>query len=107
MAVLLADLSLSVATKDHPWLRDSHGHPVAPEEPAELRGPWPGAAREQPDLSYTLRLDTRAWPVEPGDRITDGARTWVVASARINTVPRHPDADYIAIVATLEPPEVP
>jgi hypothetical protein len=107
MAVLLPDRQLTVLVKAHPFTRDAHGYPIAPSEHAETRGPWPGAAKEQPDASWTLRLDPRAWPVEPSDRVTDGNRVWVVSSARLHTVPGHPDADYISVTATLEPPEVP
>ncbi|MFC8833305.1 hypothetical protein ACFT8V_08920 [Streptomyces griseoincarnatus] len=39
--------------------------------------------------------------------IGDGTRTWTVVSALLRKVPGHPAADYIAVTATLNPPEVP
>lgn len=72
----------------------------------ESHGPTPGAAREQPDGSWTLRVDPAAWPVNQGDRITDGTRVWVVTLARTHNVPGHPDADFVSVTASLEPPKV-
>lgn len=107
MAVVLPNADLTVRVRTHPWVRDTHGHPVAPAEPAAVRGPWPGAASDRQDGTWSLRVDPQAWPVEEGDEVTDGNRTWVVSSRRLNTLPGYPDVDYIGITATLNPPQVP
>ncbi|AXI91313.1 hypothetical protein SAM9427_36695 (plasmid) [Streptomyces sp. ETH9427] len=109
MAVLLPDRELTVYVLDHPWGRDAHGVPVPPPPDARPapRGTWPGAATEQADESWTLRVDPAAWRVREGDVIGDGIRTWTVVSALLRKVPGHSAADYIAVTATLNPPEVP
>lgn len=108
MAVLLPDRDLTVTRRGHPWRRDARGLPLPSDADAQTPyGPTPGAAREQPDGSWTLRVDPGAWPVNQGDRISDGTRVWVVTLARLNSVPGHPDVDFIAVTATLDPPKVP
>lgn len=108
MAVLLPDRQLTAYVLAHPWSRDAHGVPVAPPPSARpaARGTWPGAAAEQADGSWTLRVDPAAWPLKPGDVLGDGTRTWTVSTALLKKVPRHSDADYIAVAAALNPPEV-
>lgn len=109
MAVLLADRELTAHVATHPWGRDKHGTAVAPNPsaPREQRGPYPGAAREQPDGSWTLRADPRTWTLRTGDTLTDGTWTWVVTAAFLRDVPGYPDADYVQITAVLDPPRVP
>lgn len=109
MAVLLADRELTAHVTTHPWARDAHGTPVPPNPatPREERGPYPGAATEQPDASWTLRADTRMWRLLPGDTLTDGTLSWVVTTALLRKVTDYPNADYIQITAALEPPRVP
>ncbi|MGW0562948.1 hypothetical protein ACWDZ4_20570 [Streptomyces sp. NPDC003016] len=109
MAVLLPDRELTAYVLAHPWARDAHGVPVPPPPDARPspRGTWPGAANEQTDGSWTLRVDPAAWPLEPGDVLSDGARIWAVATASLKKVPGHGAVDYIAVTATLNPPEVP
>lgn len=108
MAVVLADRALTVTVRAHPWQRDSRGVPVPlPTDAQETRGPWPGAAKEQADGTWTLRVDPRAWPMRPGDKITDGVGTWVTTTARLHQLPGFSSVDYIAVTATLEPPKVP
>ncbi|MEU7228929.1 hypothetical protein [Streptomyces chrestomyceticus] len=109
MAVVLPDRHLTVYVLAHPWGRDAHGVPVPPPPGArpEPRGTWPGAANEQADGSWTLRADPAAWPMKPGDVLSDGTRTWTVVTALLKRVPGFGAADYVAIVATLNPPEVP
>ncbi|CAM5235629.1 hypothetical protein [Streptomyces griseomycini] len=110
MAVVLPNAVLTVYVLAHPWERDANGVPVPPNpnvKPA-ARGTWPGSVLEQPDGTWTVRLDPRAWPVEPGDTITDETgRSWTLSSARKHAVPGCSDADYVQAAATLNPPEVP
>ncbi len=108
MAVVLSDRQLTAYVLTHPWVRDSHGVPVPPppdSRPA-ARGTWPGAALEQSDGTWTLRADPAAWPLREGDVLGDGTRTWTVATALLKRVPGCGAADYIAVTATLNPPEV-
>ncbi|MGW3626261.1 hypothetical protein [Streptomyces sp. NPDC000880] len=110
MAVVLPNRVLTVYVLPHPWVRDANGVPVPPDPNVrpEPRGTWPGSALEQPDRSWSMRLDPRAWPVEPGDTVTDDTGlSWTVTSARNHAVPGCPDADYVEATATLNPPEVP
>lgn len=109
MAVVLPDRLLTVYVLAHPWDRDAHGVPVPPPPDARpaARGTWPGAANEQTDGSWTLRADPAAWPIEPGDVIGDGTLLWTVVTALLRRVPGFGAADYVAVVATLNPPEVP
>ncbi|WP_431959444.1 hypothetical protein [Actinacidiphila sp. bgisy160] len=109
MAVLLPNRSLSVQRAGtHPWDRDAYGQPVPPD-PATVTAPagpaLPGAATEQPDGSWTLRLDPSQWPVRPGDRITDGTLTWVLSGAWLRAVPVDSGADYIQANGVLDPPK--
>ncbi|MFE1270638.1 hypothetical protein [Streptomyces sp. NPDC058758] len=109
MAVLLPDRDLTAYVLPHPWARDAHGTPVPPPPgtPPTPSGTWPGAAVEQIDGSWTLRVDPRAWPLRAGDVLGDGTRTWTVTTALLKKVPGYGAADYIAVVATLNPPETP
>jgi hypothetical protein len=109
VAVLLPDRELTVWELNHPWERDAHGVPVPPNPNARPapRGTWPGAATELADGSWTLRVDPQAWRIRPGDELGDGTRTWTAVTALLKTVPGHSAADYIAVTATLNPPEVP
>ncbi|NEA53592.1 hypothetical protein G3I60_05325 [Streptomyces sp. SID13666] len=108
MAVLLADRLLSVRVLPHPWTRDANGTPVPPNPatPPQIRGTWPGAATEQPDGSWSLRLNPAAWPVREGDTVTDDAGlSWTVTAARNQRVPGCTAADYVQVTATLNPPK--
>ncbi|MER5482648.1 hypothetical protein ABT024_05440 [Streptomyces sp. NPDC002812] len=109
MAVLLPDRNVTAYVLTHPWGRDAHGVPVPPPPDARPapRGTWPGAAAEQPDGTWTLRVDTAAWPLKAGDVLGDGSRMWTVVTALAKRVPGHGAADYVAVTATLNPPEVP
>ncbi|MBG7704922.1 hypothetical protein HCJ76_44375 [Streptomyces sp. MC1] len=109
MAVLLADRHITAYALQHPWERDAHGVPVppAPGTRPVARGTWPGAAKEQADGSWVLRVDPAAWRLRAGDVLGDGEREWTVVTALLQTVPGYPAADYIAVTATLNPPEVP
>jgi hypothetical protein len=109
MAVVLPDRDLTVYVLDHPWGRDAHGVPVPPPPDARPtpRGTWPGAAIKQADGSWTLRVDPSAGYMQPGDMVGDGTRMWTVVTALPRGVPGHGAADYIAVTATLNPPEVP
>lgn len=110
MAVVLPNATLTVYALAHPWERDANGVPVPPNPNARPapRGTWPGSVNEQPDGSWTARLDPQAWPTKEGDTITDeSGRTWTLTSTRNHKVPGCPDVDYIQATATLNPPEVP
>jgi hypothetical protein len=109
MAVLLPNRHLTAYVMAHPWGRDAHGVPVPPPPDARPRPrePRPGAATEQVDGSWTLRVDPADWPLKAGDVLSDGTLTWTVVTALLKSVPGHSAADYIAVVATLNPPEVP
>jgi len=107
--VLLADRQLTARVAEHPWQRDAHGVPVPPfpGSPRQERGPYPGAAAEQPDGSWTLRADPRTWQLRTGDILTDGTLSWTVATAYLRAVPGYSDADYVQVTAVLDPPRVP
>lgn len=108
MSVLLPDLSLTVNHRSHPFVRDAYNSPVPGAVTTSSTGPFPGRAREDAtDNVWSIALDTRHDPVEPGDEVTDGSRVWTVTFARIHYVTGHPDADYIEATGTLNPPEVP
>lgn len=107
MSVLLANAQLTVAKRaPHPVGRDAHGYPMLPVTPSVTSGPFPGSTTEEPDGSYALRLDVRHWPVEPGDEVSDGTRTWVVVTRIMHTVPGAPDIDHVAATASLNPPKI-
>ncbi|HEY1177011.1 MAG TPA: hypothetical protein VGF17_12710 [Phytomonospora sp.] len=111
MPVLLADRQLTAQVRSHPQARDARGVPMpSAADTLTSRGPYPGAAKEQPDTSWRLRLDERCWPLRGGDQITDGTLTWVVSynpEPKLHQVPGVPDVDYVEVVATLDPPRVP
>ncbi|MGX1907617.1 hypothetical protein ACWIID_01945 [Streptomyces phaeochromogenes] len=110
MAVVLPNATLTTYVLAHPWERDANGVPVPPNpnvQPAP-HGTWPGSVLKQSDGSWTVRLDPRIWPIEPGDTITDETgRSWTLVEARLHAVPGCPDVDYVQGTATLNPPEVP
>jgi hypothetical protein len=110
MAVVLPNATLTAYVLHHPWERDANGVPVPPNPNVKgaPRGPWPGSVLEQPDGTWTVRLDPRVWPVKEGDTISDDTgRTWTLTSTRHHQVPGCPDVDYVQATATLNPPEVP
>ncbi|MCX4677611.1 hypothetical protein OG413_20275 [Streptomyces sp. NBC_01433] len=110
MSVILANRQLTLSALAHPWARDANGVPVppAPDQRPEPRGTWPGSALEQPDGTWSLRLDPAAWPVEPGDVVADETgMTWTLTTARLHQVPGCPDVDYVQAAATRNPPKVP
>ncbi len=95
MAVILSDGSYRVRKRPHEFTRDAQGTPVP-------------AATEQPEPagSWSLRLDPAAWRLRPGDLVDGPAgRTWLVTSAMLRVNTAAADVDYVAITATLEPPE--
>jgi hypothetical protein len=102
VAVVLTDGSYRVARRVHPATKDAHGTPV----PGEL-GPFgparAGASTEQPDGSWTLRLDPAEWPVWAGDEVEGpGSARWsVTGKPRLNSNPEAGDVDYVAVSATL------
>ncbi|WP_435059862.1 hypothetical protein [Streptomyces sp. bgisy060] len=110
MAVVLPNRMLAVSSIAHPWARDANGVPVPPDPnllppPRDAR---PGATSEQPDGTWSLRLDPATWPVAPGDVVHDeNSDTWTVTTARLHAVPGCPAADYVQATATLNPPKVP
>lgn len=109
MAVVLPDRDLTVAVSAHPWPRDARGMPMPPkEEDREVRGPYPGAAQENPDNTWSLRVDDRCWPMRAGDTITDGDKVWVATGTpKLHMLPGGSGVDFIECQATLEPPRVP
>jgi hypothetical protein len=109
MTVVLPDRELTAYVLGHPWARDALGTPVPPPPDAlpTARGTWPGAATEQIDGTWTLRVDPEAWPLKPGDVLSDGTNTWTVTTALPKRVPGYGAADYVAVTASLNPPEVP
>ncbi|HET9655448.1 MAG TPA: hypothetical protein VFP72_08845 [Kineosporiaceae bacterium] len=107
MAVVLPNCQLRVRKRAHPAPRDAHGTPIPAALGAAL-GPWPGAAKEQEERgTWSLRVDPAAWPLNPGDEVSDGARTWVVATAVLHAVQSCSAADYVAVVGRLNPPDIP
>jgi hypothetical protein len=109
MAVVLPNAQVTVYALAHPWQRDANGTPVPPNPNARPapRGTWPGSVLEQPDGSWTVRLDPAAWPVKEGDTITDETgRSWTLTSTRHHAVPGCPAVDYVQAAATLNPPKV-
>ncbi|MFD7334927.1 hypothetical protein ACFV98_02840 [Streptomyces violascens] len=110
MAVVLPNRHLTLHVLEHPWARDANGVPVPPDPTRrpEPRGTWPGAAQEQPDGTWSLRLDPAAWPIKPGDTVSDDTgMSWTVTTARSHRVPGCPAVDYVQVTATRNPPEVP
>ncbi|MFJ3793567.1 hypothetical protein [Kitasatospora sp. NPDC090091] len=109
MAVILPNRRFTAHVAPHPWARDAHGLPVPPP-PGSVSATGavlPGAAVQQTDGSWSLRADPQQWPLRPGDRLVDGDESWTVTSARLCAVPVDGAADYIAVTATLDPPQVP
>lgn len=109
MVVVLADRELTVERRSHPWVRDAHGVPVpSGADTVTVKGPYPGAAAENADLSWALRVDARCWPVAAGDRVTDDrGNVWVLSGdPKLHMVPGVPDVDFVAATGTLEPPKV-
>ncbi|MGI5337659.1 hypothetical protein ACQEVS_09810 [Streptomyces sp. CA-181903] len=110
MAVVLPNRLLTLHALEHPWVRDTNGVPVPPDpnqRPAP-RGTWPGSALEQQDGTWSLRLDPGAWPVEPGDIVSDDhGLTWTVTTAREHRVAGWSAADYVQATASRNPPKAP
>ena len=115
MAVILPNAFLRVRKRAHPYARDRWGKAVAPAEPGPWSEPVAGGVKEQPSLgleqgaAWSVRLPVDVWPLERGDEIDEPStgRRWVVDTARDHRVVGHPDVDYVAVSATLDPPEVP
>lgn len=109
MAVVLSNCQLQVEAREHPEERDARGTPVPSDtDTITVRGPFPGSALQQPDGSWSLRLDPQCWPVRAGDKVTDGTRVWFAnPDPRLHQVPGIPDVDYVQVAATLDPPLVP
>lgn len=108
MAVLIPNAQLTVRSRPHPALRDAHGQPL-PRPLGSVRGPYPGGVKDRPDQgSWSIRLDTRLWPVEDGDEVSDGTRVWVLTGEpQLHQVPGVSAVDYIQARGVLNPPEVP
>lgn len=110
MVVVLANAQLRVEARSHDFVRDARGAPVASDaDTITTRGPFPGAVKEQPDGTYTIRLDPRCWPVRAGDAIvaSDGRIWYAAPDPRKQEVPGVPDVDYVQLVGTIDPPRVP
>lgn len=101
MAVVLSDGSYRVAHRVHPGARDAHGTPL-PAVPGTLGPPRAGAAVEQPDGSYTLRLDPAEWPMWAGDEVEGpaGLRWCVTGQPRLHFNSEASDVDYVGVSAT-------
>jgi hypothetical protein len=105
MVVVLADGRYRVLRLPHPQPRDGHGLPVPGG------GTWTefvdGAAGQQPDGSWSLRLDPSVWPVHAGDTVEreDGSRWVVYGEPRLSAVPDHPDVDHVRVTARQDPPD--
>lgn len=105
MAVVLSDGNYAVRKRTHEWARDQHGTPLPSALGASV-GPWPGCVTEQPDGTWTIRLDPAAWRVRPGDLVDGPAgRTWLIEHALLRRNNAAGDVDYVAVVASLQPPE--
>jgi hypothetical protein len=110
MAVILANRMLTVHKRAHPQARDAHGTPIPQtSDTVTTVGPFPGAAQESADGSWTLRLDPRTWRVREEDNVTDDqGNTWIIVGRpRLNQVPGASDVDFVRAQGTLEPPLVP
>ncbi|MCX5070822.1 hypothetical protein OOJ91_33800 [Micromonospora lupini] len=108
MAVQLADGFYLVRRRPHPAARDAHGIPI-PGADDTVTDLVDGAAVEQPDGSWKLRLDPAVWPVHSGDTVGKPAEdlTWTVTGEpRLHMVPGVPDVDFIDVQAVAVPPEV-
>lgn len=102
MAVILSDGPYRVAHRQYPWPQDSHGVPMPPA--AGSLGPErAGGCRENPDNSWSLRLDPAEWPVRDGDKVHGPAgQLWTVLGyPRLHLNTASPDLDYISATAAL------
>lgn len=108
MAVLLPNVRLTLRRRPHPAPRDSHGQPL-PGALGPAVGPYLCGVKDRPETGgWSVRLDSRMWPVEAGDEVTDGTRVWVLTGEpQLHEVPGHGAVDYIQARGTLNPPEVP
>lgn len=111
VAVLFANARVTVDVRKHPARRDARGAPIV-DENAETRGPFAANAREQADLSWTLRIDPDAAPLRADDVVREvggQGRVWVLTgNPRLQALPGGPsDVDYISANAVLDPPKVP
>lgn len=115
MAVILPNALVRVRKRPHPYGRDRWGKAVAPAEPGPWSEPMPAGVKEQAAMGgeqgapWSIRLPVAVWPLERGDEVDEPAtaRRWVVDVARDHRIVGHPDVDYVAVSATLDPPEVP
>jgi len=100
MAVLMPNTRLGIRTRTG-GVEDRHGDTV-PGAPAALLGPWPGRTKEADDGTWTLAVDTAAWPISERDIIEDTAGTqWVVRSANLLRNNLDPSVDYVRVQAYL------
>lgn len=110
MPVLLPNTTLTVHVRTHPWVRDEWGVPAPTvQDTVQPVGPYPGSVTERTDGGWDIRLEPAVWPIRAGDRIesADG-RVWVAnPDPQLHAVPGHPDADYVSVIGTLDPPRVP
>lgn len=109
MAVVLADRTVTVIKRAHPEQRDARGTPLPTAQDALTTvGPLPAAAARQPDMSWKLRIDPRAWPMRKGDQITDDqGNTWYAREEpEYHPNPISSAADCIQVVGMLDPPLV-
>ena len=106
MAVILGDGAYTVRHRGHPAPRDADGLPVL-SAPGDPLGPWPGAAREVSENSWSLRLDPGVWPLRAGDVVVGNGHTFVI-QGRPSLFTNNASAavDYVAATATLNPEEV-
>jgi hypothetical protein len=83
-----------------PGARDAHGEPTGGAH-GPLFGPWPGAAREGADGSWSLRVDPQAWPVTAGDLVVnpDTGDSWLVRSAALLRNNLDSTVDYVRVDA--------
>lgn len=105
MAVILSTGQYSVRRRAHDYPRDAHGTPV-PGDPGPPAGPWPGAAVQQQDGSWSIRLDPKAWPLREDDLVEDatGQRWIVVGRPTLYRNSVSGVVDYVGVRAALEPP---
>lgn len=111
MGVLFPNVTVTVDVRAHPARRDARGMPIL-DTTADTRGPYEANAREQTDLTWTLRLAPECAPLRADDVVREvgGAqRVWILTgNPRLNDIPGGPsDADYIGATAVLEPPKTP
>lgn len=107
MSVILSDGVYRVSHRGHPAGEDDNGTPIM--APAAAPGPpRAGARNEQPDGTFSLRLDPAEWPLRVGDRVTgpDGRVYVVYGNPRLHRNVAASDVDYVGAAAALEIPDV-